>query len=198
MKKFCFLILSLFFFLPKINAQSDNYVENRDIDKMRQEMRDFKLKYLAKEIDLKDDQKQEFIDLYDEFETKRAEIYKPVRKLERQIRKDGDNATEEDYKKLTNELNKANQENSKLETKFNEKFSKFLSQKQIYRLRDAENNFRVKLEIMHQSHKKENVKSPSKKTSTQKSTPKKKTSKKSTAQRLKRKASKKSVLVFYS
>ena len=180
MKKFCLVFFSIFFFLPCIYSQSDNYVENRDIDKLRQEMRDFKLKYLAKEIDLKDDQKQEFIELYDELETKRAEIYKPVRTLERKIRKDGENASDEDYKKLTSEINKANQINSKLETEYNEKFSKLLSQKQIYKLRDAENNFRVKLEIMHQNHKKENLRS----------TPKKSTSKKSISQKTKRKLKK--------
>lgn len=155
MNKFCVLFFTLFSFVTLAYAQNENYVENRDIDKMRQEMREFKLKYLAKEIELKDSQKKEFTEIYDELESKRAEIYRPVRDLERKIRKEGNNVTEEEYQKLTEEKNKAEQENSKLEKKYNERFSRILSQKQIYKLKESENNFRVKLEIMRQQHKKD-------------------------------------------
>lgn len=124
----------------------------KDHEKMKKELMEFKMKYLADEMDLKDDQKQEFFELYQSLEEQRGAIYRPVMEMRRKLKHDK-NATEADYQKVTDAMNTANAESAELEKKYDEKFSEFLSQKQLYKLKEAEKSFREKLQEMRR-HKK--------------------------------------------
>ena len=153
MRKLSLLLLMLVAVIPAISAH-DKDKDGAKREKMFREVRDFKMKYLAKEIDLKEDQQQRFFELYDQMSQKRDSCYKEARMVEQKLKKEGKDASEEDYQKATEAMNKANIESAEIEKRYNEKFSEFLSQKQIFKLKEAEQNFRNRLEEMKHNKRK--------------------------------------------
>lgn len=132
--------------------------EGKTKEQIFQEIQEFKLKYIAQEIDLKEDQQQEFFDLYNEMTRKRFAVLKEVRSLEKQV-KNNKNASEEDYKAFTDALNKSKASEAAIEKEYDTKFSEFLTQKQIFKLKSAEEKFRKKMEEMrHNRHGKKRSK----------------------------------------
>ena len=112
------------------------------------------MKYLAQEMDLRDDQQQKFFDLYNEMSAKRFAAMREARRLEKKVKKNKD-ATEDDYKTVTEAINKAKAEDASIEKEYDAKFSVFLSQKQIFKMKSAEESFRKKMEEMrHKKHTK--------------------------------------------
>lgn len=126
-------------------------------EKMVREVQEFKMKYLAQEMDLSEQQKKRFFELYEEMSLKKQECYKEALQLDRELKNEKD-ASEEDYEQVTSAYNKANAQWSEEEKVYNEQFADFLSQKQIYKMREAENNFRVKLDEMRHSRRKDHPK----------------------------------------
>ena len=151
MRRICVLLLMSLLFFPAMMAQENESMKRAQKFK---EVREFKMKFLAKEMDLDDARKQEFFKLYEEMCRKRDEVYKPVVEQERKIKKEGEEATDEDYQKLNEARSKANAEVAEIEMAYNEKFAEFLSQKQIFKLREAEQNYRSRLEEMKHNRKK--------------------------------------------
>ena len=83
---------------------------------------------------------------------KRFAVMKAARRLERKVKKN-ENATEDDYKAVTEAINKAKADEASIEKEYDAKFSTFLSQKQIFKMKSAEDSFRKKLEEMrHKKH----------------------------------------------
>lgn len=115
---------------------------------MRREVRQYKMKYLAQEIDLKAENQKRFFELYEELEDGRQSIIDEARKLDKQVKADKD-ATEADYARAAEAKSEAKVKVSELEKKYDERFSEFLSGKQIYKLHEAEESFRIKMREMH-------------------------------------------------
>ena len=122
-------------------------------DKMFEEIQEFKMKFLAQEMELKDDQKEKFFQLYDEMSKKRWDCMAPAWKLERDLKKNH-SATEEDYQAAADAMAKAKEQCAAIEKQYDEKFATFLSQKQIFKMKSAEEQFRIKMQEMRQSKKK--------------------------------------------
>ena len=115
---------------------------------MWKELQEFKIKFLAQEIDLKDDQKDRFAELYNEMTQKRMGCFKEVRNLEKKIKDAKDNASDEDYKAVSEAMDKARQQDADIERQYDEKFGEFLTSKQLYKLKQAEGKFRDKMAEM--------------------------------------------------
>ena len=124
---------------------------------MFQEVLEFKMKYLAQEMDLSEAQKKKFYEVYSEMSQSRRECYGEAVKLDKEVKHKKD-ASEADYQKATEALNQANARWAEQEKIYNEKFSEFLSSKQIYKMKEGENTFRAKLDEMRQSRKKDHHK----------------------------------------
>ena len=122
-----------------------------DRDKMMKELREYKIKFLAQEMDLEGEQKTRFAELYNEMSEKRTECMRDAWKMERALKKNKD-ASEADYQAVTDAMTKAKAEDAAIEKTYDEKFAKFLSQKQIFKMKEAENEFRKKMSEMR--HKK--------------------------------------------
>ncbi|MDE7381766.1 MAG: hypothetical protein K2N03_06540 [Muribaculaceae bacterium] len=114
---------------------------------MSKEIQEFKIKYLASEIDLADSKLAKFSDICNEQDKERAKAFSDVRKLEKQV-KDKKNAAEEDYLKLSEAKTNLKLKMAEIEKKYDEKFSSIISQKQLYKLREAESTFRKKMHRM--------------------------------------------------
>lgn len=120
--------------------------------KMWQEIQAFKIKFLSQEMDLRHDQRGRFTELYTELSEKKRENFDAVRKAEKEI-ENKKNATDADYADLSNKLDELRAKNIALEKEYDTKFSKFLTSKQLYQLRVAEDKFRRKMEEMRHKRK---------------------------------------------
>lgn len=120
-------------------------------DNMMKELQEFKIKFIAQEIDLKDSQKAEFVELYNEMCAKRLEVMRDAWKMERDLKNNKD-ATEADYQAVTEAMTKAKAKDAEIEKSYDEKFAKILSQKQIYKMKEAEDEFRKKMAEMRHKH----------------------------------------------
>lgn len=146
---FLFLILGM---SASVCAQGPG-PDKKDRGKMMKEVREFKIKYIAQEIELQDNQKEQFVALYNEMSDKRDGVMREAFKLERKVKRDS-NATEADYKAAADAMNKARTEDAAIEKEYDEKFAKFLTSKQIYKMKSAEEEFRRKMEEMRHNKKK--------------------------------------------
>lgn len=147
------IYLILFFLLTGVFSLSADPHDGKSREDKMKEMLEFKMKYLAQEMDLKGDQRKEFFKIYKEMADEKRDASREADNLARKIKKEGDNASEEDYQKLTAAMNEAQTKTAAIDKKYDEKFSEFLSSKQIYKMKEAEKAFRKKLEDMrHKKH----------------------------------------------
>lgn len=110
----------------------------------KKEFFEIKLKYLADEIDLKADQKKKFVELYTQMENERRAIFQKMKASERAL-KHNQNATEADYEKARKDKAAFESQMEQVEKKYESQFATFLSQKQIYKLKEAEKSFMEKV-----------------------------------------------------
>lgn len=148
--KRCIFLLMLVMTLTIPAAAQKHHGKNRN--EMRKEMREFHLKFLAQEVELKDDRQKNFFDTYSQMMDEREKIFKETRDLERKL-KDG-KASEDEYEAVTNAITAAKEKDAAIEKKYDDKFSKFLTPKQLYQLKEAENKWRAKMQEMRHSHRK--------------------------------------------
>ncbi len=119
---------------------------------MRTKITDFKIKYLAKEMELNDEQKETFSKLYTEMTEEKHKVFEEMRVADKKVRKN-EAATEADYKEL-NAKTKASMDKVRLiDEKYDARFRKFLSDKQIYEMRRGEEKFREKMQEMRQKNR---------------------------------------------
>lgn len=145
-------IFLLALFLCPLTALADkpkNAPKDKDKTEWFRKLKEFKHNYLTKELDLTDAQKTEFFKLYDAKEQERFDAEHKVRTLERDIKKKGDAATDNDYSCAIAAQYQLNHELAKIESRYETEFRKILSMRQLYKLRHAEFGFQRKLMKQH-------------------------------------------------
>lgn len=145
------LLLIIFLVIGCVAPVSAQKHDKHDRDKMMKELREYKIKFLAQEMDLEGDQKARFAELYNEMSEKRMDCMREAWRMERDLKKNKD-ASEAEYQAVTDAMTKAKAQDAAIEKTYDEKFAKFLSQKQIFKMKEAENEFRKKMSEMR--HKK--------------------------------------------
>lgn len=144
MKKYLFfLLLGLFVCLPMM-AQ-----EKRGISpEKRKEFREYKMKFLAQEMGLKDDTRKKFFELYNELSDERVDIRFEIHDINKKIKENI--ATDADYATL----NRLKEQEAAITKKYDAKFASFLTSKEIFKMKQAEEVFRKKLhEMSAKKHK---------------------------------------------
>lgn len=140
MTKFYLIILALVAtVLPAFSQEKDSGKQQKFLE--------YKLRYLAQEMELQDDQKDRFFTIYIEESDKIRDAYKEARSLERKIKEEAE-PSEEDYKKLREAQQKAADEQAEIEKEYDAKYSEFLTQKQMFQMKEAETKFRDKMQQM--------------------------------------------------
>lgn len=123
---------------------------------MRKEFREFKIKFLAHEMELDADQTKEFSVLYNQMENEKRQVFVATRNIERKLKNDK-KASDDDYAKVTEAMAQCKIKCGEIEKKYDDRFSTFLSSKQIFKMKRAEEKFRNKLQDMHRrNHKNKN------------------------------------------
>lgn len=146
MKKYLLLLLVAILAIPFAEAQE------KDKAKMMEELQQFKLDYISKEMQLSEKEKAEFIPLYKEYDKERREAGAEAWKFERELKKKGD-PSEADYKKLSELQQKAREKDNVIVKNFDSKLEKLLSAKQIYTMHQAEGKFFEKMKEMRRNHR---------------------------------------------
>lgn len=151
MKKLRFLLLSLCLILSlgdiaAQQRQQGNHAEAKpDKTEWLRKMKNFKHEFLARELDLAPKQRDEFFRIYDAKEAARFEAEKQVRKMERQILKKGENATDEECDCCIKAQYELNEKLAAIEKKYESAMRKILSKRQLMRLPHAERKFQRRL-----------------------------------------------------
>lgn len=122
--------------------------KGKDRAAMHKEVMEFKMKFLAQEMDLKEDQQKRFFDLYENMEEEKRALFRQIRIQERKLRDDKE-ATDADYAKVSEAIAAAKAKDAEIDRRYDEQFSKFLSQKQIYKMKEAERKFGEKMRQMY-------------------------------------------------
>lgn len=145
--------LLFFLILTLVSVGSAFAQKEKSHNEMRREVMEFKLKYIAQEIDLKENQQKQFFDLYKQMTAEKVKVFKETKDLERKLTADG-NASEADYEAVTKAITSAKEKDAAIEKKYDEKFAEFLSPRQVFKMKAAEENFRQKMhEMRHKKRK---------------------------------------------
>lgn len=130
-----------------IHAEHDDASHREE---MFRQVQEFKINYLSQEMELTEAQKAKFIPIYEEMSAAKRKCYEKARNMDKKLRHSS-KASDEDYRQVRDAYNEAQAKWNKEEATYNQKLAEFLSYKQLYRMQEAENNFRAKLEEMRHS-----------------------------------------------
>lgn len=150
MKKILMISLALLMGVGIVVAQDRPAKKSRA--EMMKEFREFKMKYLAQELDLKDDQIKPFFEIYDQMLEEKRKVFEQTRALERKIKKT-DNVSEQEYAELSKALTDLREQDVALDRKYDEKFISVINNKQLYQLKVAEEKFRKKMSEMRHKNR---------------------------------------------
>lgn len=125
-------------------------------EKWTKELQDFKLKYLAQEMKLKDDQKQRFVEVYSRLDNERAKLLKEEHDMRKRVEAKA-NPTDNELNAAIAKMSQSKIDEARLEQKYDAQFKAFLTPRQIFTMKKAEFKFKRKLfEMRHkdgQRHK---------------------------------------------
>lgn len=104
-------------------------------------MQEYKHAYLAKELDLSEKQAEDFFKVYDARDKERFEVEERVRKITRQVRRKGAEATDEELDEAMKAQRELNRTLLEIDEKYDPSFRKLLTKRQLVRLPDVERDF---------------------------------------------------------
>lgn len=152
MKRIFMILFALIGVFALAQAQPEPGPRKGPNPKMWKEIQEFKIKYLAQEMDLPADKMKHFSEIYNEMSDKRKTVFDEMRKTKRAIDKDK-NATEADYEAATKKMEELRVRDMAIEKEYDAKFATFLSKKQIFKMKTAEESFGRKLAKIHHERK---------------------------------------------
>ena len=121
------------------------------------EMREFKHKFLAKELGLTDQQQEAFFPIYDAMDSECQKFHRETRKLQRDIKKKKDNeVTDLEYEKAAEALFELKGRENKIEQKYYPQLKAVITPRQLFLLKGAEDKFMRHLMNHRQKHSKKN------------------------------------------
>lgn len=147
MKKY--LLLLLVFLGMAVSVQAQRRCGQPDAEKLK-EINEYRLKYLAQEMELTDEQKPKFVELYNQMTAERKTNFDKLRAAEKKLK---GNLSDAEYKAQVNVVSDCKVHDAQIVKDYDAKFEKFLSAKQIYKMKEAEEKFRKRLREMHQQRK---------------------------------------------
>ena len=105
-----------------------------------EEINNFKIDFLVKEMELTGETRQKFEKLYRERNKELHQYFSRSFQIERKLKGDK-NLTEDDYAEAIKTMNESRAKCMEIEKNFDKKFEKFLTKKQLYKMREGERKF---------------------------------------------------------
>lgn len=115
-------------------------------EQMFQEMLEFKINYLAQEMNLSGASRKKFASLYTKMTREKGKVWREMHDVD--IKMKSKNLSDEDAFNCINAMNDLRDQESAIDRKYDDKFASFLSPKEIIKMHQAEKNFRHKLRSM--------------------------------------------------
>lgn len=149
MKKYILVLIMLAAVLG-VSAQSDR---RGDRSQWMKEMTQVKNDYIARKLDLSDEQKAKFLPLYNAMDEEIRGIQDETRALEKQTRELGDKASDLQYEKAAEASYELKGRENAVEMKYFDQFKSILTPCQLFKLKDSERDFTRELMNQNRRHK---------------------------------------------
>ena len=143
MKKTIFLLTLFSLLVPFVNISAQT-VDTDSIDRREtfmKEFRDYKHRFLTKELSLTRDQRDKFFPLYDQMEDETTTLNNETRQLERRIADSNEKITDLEYEKATEALFDLKIKEGEIEKSYLDRFAEILKPEQLFKLKGAERSF---------------------------------------------------------
>lgn len=113
----------------------------RDRTEWFKEMSRYKAGYLADALKLTDEQKTKFVPVYEEFQNATLALTRDLRKAERELRRKGKDATDEELSRIAEQESDMKVKQAQLEREYFTKFQTILTPRQLFDMSQAERKF---------------------------------------------------------
>ncbi|MDE6266254.1 MAG: hypothetical protein K2M07_02760 [Muribaculaceae bacterium] len=145
MNKIFTVLIAILAIIPAICSAAPQNDEKKQFFK---EIREFKHKFLARELSLTKDQEQKFFPIYDQMEDETDKLQEETRELENKVRESSE-PSDLEYEKATDAIFELKMKEGEIENSYLEKFRTVLNNKQLFNLKNAERNFNRDLMKQH-------------------------------------------------
>ena len=134
MKRLVSILIALLVFAGAVTAQ------NKGRSKFATDMYQAKHEMIIEELGLTPTQQKQFMPLYEQMEREIYQVNRNARALAAEVEKKK-NPSDRDYEAAASALSNTRVQEGDIEAKYFEKFSKILSKKQLFQLKQAERKF---------------------------------------------------------
>lgn len=143
MRRHIFSLLMLF--MTFVAVASSRYPampdDKADRAKWMQDMQQAQNTFLAKELNLTDKQRADFLPLYNKMRKEIIDAANSARQKAKEVKDKGDSATDNDYDSATKAYLDFKAKEAEIVKAYYKKFSHILSKRQLYRLESSERKF---------------------------------------------------------
>ncbi len=150
LKLIILLVIAVFSVTPAFSQKSSPQERERWMKEMRQYKNDF----LVRELDLTDEQKARFLEVYGNMEDETDRLNQQTRALVQSVEKKGDQATDLEREKAAEASFELKSREGAVEMKYYRQLKEILTPKQLLKLRKAERKFTRELMKHQPKHKK--------------------------------------------
>lgn len=155
MKNLAFsLVLILSAIIMPLSVQAQQRPSGREREVWMKEMQQYKNDFIAKKLNLTDEQKAKFVPLYNSMDEEIRKAQQEAEQLYRQTQKKGEKASDLEYEKAAEAVYELKGRENTIEMKYFSNFKEILSPKQIFQLKDAERDFTRQLMKEHRRQRK--------------------------------------------
>ena len=134
MRRLVSILIALLVFAGAVTAQ------NKGRSKFATDMYQAKHEMIIEELGLTPTQQKQFMPLYEQMEREIYQVNRNARALASEVEKKK-NPSDRDYEAAASALSNTRVQEGDIEAKYFEKFSKILSKKQLFQLKQAERKF---------------------------------------------------------
>lgn len=124
-----------------------------DFKQWMKQMKKYKHDFLARELKLTAEQRESFFALYDKMEDEKWQLGRDVRRMERDVNKKGDEATDLELEKAADAAMELSGKQYEVERRYYQEFKKVLTKRQLFKLSGAERKFQKSLIDHRGKHK---------------------------------------------
>lgn len=142
-------LLCLLFFSNIALAQGPS---QKDRENWMKEMQQYKDEFIAKKLNLSDEQRAKFLPVYDKMDQEIRRTQRDVRRMCQRAEK-GEKISDVEYEKCAEALYELKGRENKIEMKYFKEFKNILSSEQLFKLKQAEMDFSRQLMKDRQNHR---------------------------------------------
>ncbi len=155
MKKVAFLLALI---LSALILPCDSVAQQRPSEREREswmkEIQQYKNDFIAKKLELTDEQRAKFLPLYNSMDEEIRRAQEESEQLYRQTLKKGDKATDLEYEKAAEAAYELKGRENEIEMRYFKEYKGILSSRQLFKLKDAERDFTRELMKQHRRRNK--------------------------------------------